>query len=36
MSISSADKPFNLKALANRLEKVFPTIVKLYDDKSFI
>ena len=36
MSISSAEKPFDLKALANRLEKVFPTMVKLYDDKGFI
>jgi len=34
--ISSAEKPFDLKALANRLEKVFPTMVKLYDDKGFI
>ncbi len=34
--ISSAEKPFNLKALATRLEKVFPTMVKLYEDKGFI
>ena len=34
--ISSAEKPFDLKSLANRLEKVFPTMVKLYDDKGFI
>ena len=34
--IASAEKPFDLKALANRLEKVFPTMVKLYDDKGFI
>ena len=34
--ISSAEKPFDLKALASRLEKVFPTMVKLYDDKGFI
>jgi small nuclear ribonucleoprotein (snRNP)-like protein len=34
--ISSAEKPFDLKALATRLEKVFPTMVKLYDDKGFI
>jgi small nuclear ribonucleoprotein (snRNP)-like protein len=34
--ILSAEKPFDLKALANRLEKVFPTMVKLYDDKGFI
>ena len=34
--ISSAERPFDLKALAGRLEKVFPTMVKLYDDKGFI
>ncbi len=34
--VSSAEKPFDLKALAGRLEKVFPTMVKLYDDKGFI
>ena len=34
--ISSAEKPFDLKALAIRLEKVFPTMVKLYEDKGFI
>lgn len=34
--ISSADKPFDLKALAGRLEKVFPTMVKLYEDQGFI
>ncbi len=34
--ISSSDKPFDLAALANRLEKVFPTMVKLYEDKGFI
>jgi small nuclear ribonucleoprotein (snRNP)-like protein len=36
IQISSAEKPFDLKALATRLEKVFPTMVKLYDDKGFI
>jgi small nuclear ribonucleoprotein (snRNP)-like protein len=35
-SIASAEKPFDLKALANRLEKVFPTMVKLYEDQGFI
>lgn len=35
-SISSVEKPFDLKALADRLEKVFPTMVKLYEDKGFI
>ena len=34
--ISSAEKPFDLKALASRLEKVFPTMVKLYEDQGFI
>ena len=34
--ISSSEKPFDLKALSSRLEKVFPTMVKLYDDKGFI
>ena len=29
-------KPFDLKALSERLEKVFPTMVKLYEDKGFI
>jgi len=34
--ILSVEKPFDLKALAERLEKVFPTMVKLYEDKGFI
>jgi len=34
--ILAIEKPFNLKALAERLEKVFPTLVKLYEDKGFI
>jgi small nuclear ribonucleoprotein (snRNP)-like protein len=34
--ILSSEKPFDLKALAGRLEKVFPTMVKLYEDKGFI
>jgi len=34
--ILSVEKPFDLKALANRLEKVFPTMVKLYEDKGFM
>jgi len=34
--ILSVEKPFDLRALANRLEKVFPTMVKLYEDKGFI
>ena len=35
-TIVSAQKAFDLKALANRLEKVFPTMVKLYEDQGFI
>ena len=34
--IYSVEKPFNLKALSERLEKVFPTMVRLYEDKGFI
>ena len=34
--IFTAEKPFDLKALTERLEKVFPTMVKLYEDKGFI
>ncbi len=34
--IATAEKPFDLKALATRLEKVFPTMVKLYEDQGFI
>jgi small nuclear ribonucleoprotein (snRNP)-like protein len=34
--IFSIEKPFDLKALADRLEKVFPTMIKLYEDKGFI
>ena len=34
--IATVEKPFNLRALASRLEKVFPTMVKLYEDKGFI
>lgn len=34
--ISSTEKPFDLRALATRLEKVFPTMVKLYEEKGFI
>jgi small nuclear ribonucleoprotein (snRNP)-like protein len=35
-SVFSVEKPFDLKALSDRLEKVFPTMVKLYEDKGFI
>ncbi len=35
-SVVSVEKPFDLKALSDRLEKVFPTMVKLYEDKGFI
>jgi small nuclear ribonucleoprotein (snRNP)-like protein len=34
--ILAIEKPFDLKALAGRLEKVFPTLGKLYEDKGFI
>jgi len=34
--ILSMEKPFDLRALADRVEKVFPTMVKLYEDKGFI
>ena len=34
--VLSVEKPFDLKALAERLEKVFPTMVKLYEDNGFI
>ena len=34
--IFTIEKPFDLKALSQRLEKVFPTMVKLYEDKGFI
>ncbi len=34
--IFSVEKPFDLRALAGRLEKVFPTMIKLYEDKGFI
>ena len=34
--IFTAEKPFDLKALSERLEKVFPTMVRLYEDKGFI
>lgn len=34
--IFAVEKPFDLRALAERLEKVFPTMVRLYEDKGFI
>jgi len=34
--ILSVEKPFDIKSLADRLEKVFPTMVRLYEDKGFI
>ena len=34
--IFASEKPFDLRALADRLEKVFPTMVRLYEDKGFI
>jgi small nuclear ribonucleoprotein (snRNP)-like protein len=34
--IFTIEKPFDLKALSERLEKVFPTMVKLYEEQGFI
>jgi small nuclear ribonucleoprotein (snRNP)-like protein len=34
--ILTIEKPFDLKALAERLDKVFPTLVKLYEESGFI
>lgn len=34
--IFSAEKPFDLKGLAERLERVFPRMVKLYEKEGFI
>ena len=34
--IFTVEKPFDLKALSERLGKVFPTMVRLYEDKGFI
>ena len=34
--IFTIEKPFDLKALSERHEKVFPTMVKLYEDQGFI
>ena len=34
--VFAVEKPFDLKALADRLEKVFPKFVKLYEDQGFI
>lgn len=34
--IFAVEKPFDLNALAERLEKVFPRLVRLYEDKGFI
>jgi len=34
--VLAVEKPFDLRALSDRLEKVFPTLVKLYEDKGFI
>jgi small nuclear ribonucleoprotein (snRNP)-like protein len=36
ISISSAEKPFDLKSLASRLEKVFPTLVELNEQAGYI
>ena len=34
--IFTVEKPFDLKALSERLDKVFPTMVRLYEHKGFI
>ncbi len=34
--VFAVEKPFDLSALADRLEKVFPKFVKLYEDQGFI
>ncbi|MBS7605448.1 MAG: Lsm family RNA-binding protein [Candidatus Bathyarchaeia archaeon] len=34
--IFSAEKPFDLKGLAERLERVFPKMVRLYEKEGFI
>jgi len=34
--IFAVEKPFDLKALAERLEKVFPRLIRLYEDQGFI
>ncbi len=34
--VSAVEKPFDLKALSQRLEKVFPTMVRLYEGQGFI
>ena len=34
--ILRVEKPFDIKALSSRLEKVFPTMVKLYENNGFI
>jgi len=34
--VFAIEKPFDLRALAERLEKVFPRFVKLYEDQGFI
>lgn len=34
--VFAVEKPFDLRALADRLEKVFPKFVKLYEDQGFI
>jgi len=34
--VFTVEKPFDLKALSERIGKVFPTMVRLYEDKGFI
>lgn len=35
-TVFTVEKPFDLKALSDRLEKVFPTMVRLYEGQGFI
>jgi len=34
--ILTAEKPFDLRGLAERLEKVFPRLIRIYEDQGFI
>lgn len=34
--VSAVERPFDLKALSQRLEKVFPTMVRFYEGQGFI
>ncbi|MCW4035918.1 MAG: Lsm family RNA-binding protein, partial [Candidatus Bathyarchaeota archaeon] len=34
--VSATERPFNLEGLAERLERVFPNMVRIYSDASMI